>query len=294
VKEVSMEGVIALDRNQDLTEVNPGTAPRTKSSSFKAVLPLVLPPLILLIGIILAWQLITIYWAIPKYILPAPTNIWQAAVERHKQLFQSTLNTCFAALFGFLLSIVLGNAMALLMSFSKYVQRSFYPYAVVLQTIPVVAIAPLIVIWFGSGFNSIVIISFIVAVFPIISNTNLGLTATDHNLINLMRMYNGTGWKMLWKLRIPFAMPYILGGMKISCGLAVIGAIIGEFVAGIGGAKAGLGIAITSAAVQMQTSYLFACAITASLLGMIFFVGIAALSHMLLRNWHESAIQSEN
>jgi NitT/TauT family transport system permease protein len=255
---------------------------------------IVAPPILLFIGVLSVWQLVTYIFSIPSYILPAPSQIAKAASERSGELLQSAFNTSLAAFLGFLLSIIIGNMVALLMAASKWVRRSLSPYAIVLQTIPIVAIAPLIVIWFGTGINSIVVISFIVAVFPIISNTNLGLSATDNNLINVMRMYNGTGWKMMWKLRIPFALPYILAGMKISCGLAVIGAIIGEFVAGIGGAKGGLGIAITSAAVQMQTPYLFACAIIATLLGMIFFIAISFISYLMLRNWHESAVKSEN
>ncbi|SDX50781.1 ABC transporter permease [Paenibacillus sp. CF384] len=265
-----------------------------KPSNAKRIIPIAAPPIILMLAVLVIWQVITVIFDLPRYILPSPAAIAKAASERGGDLLRSAFNTSLSAFFGFLLSIVIGNLTALLMTASKWVQRSLSPYAIVLQTIPVVAVAPLIVIWFGTGMNSIIIISFIVAVFPIISNSNLGLNATDHNLVNLMRMYNGTGWKMMWKLRIPYAMPYILGGMKISCGLAVIGAIIGEFVAGIGGAKGGLGIAITSAAVQMQTPYLFACAITASLLGMIFFAGISILSHYVLRHWHESASQTEN
>lgn len=260
----------------------------------RRILSIIVPPVLVMLMILAIWQCVTMIINIPMYILPSPVNIGQAAVEHISELSRATLNTFLASLFGFLLSIVIGNGIALLMTLSKWIQRGLYPYAVVLQTIPIVAIAPLIVIWFGSGLNSVIIISFIIAVFPIISNTNIGLTSTDHNLIHLMRMYNGTGWKMLWKLRIPFAMPYILAGMKVSCGLAVIGAIIGEFVAGIAGAKGGLGIAITSAAVQMQTSYLFACAITASLLGMAFFLVISYVTHLILRGWHESAIQIEN
>jgi NitT/TauT family transport system permease protein len=279
-----------IHASQELEKAGDSKSGKTASD----IVQTAVPPLILMLIILVLWQLVTIYFDIPKYILPSPTTIVKAAFERGSDLLRSTYNTSLSALFGFLLSVVVGNLTALLMAASKWVQRSLSPYAVILQTIPIVAVAPLIVIWFGTGMNSIVIISFIVAVFPIISNSNLGLNATDHNLVNLMRMYNGTGWKMMWKLKIPFAMPYILGGMKISCGLAVIGTIIGEFVAGIGGAKGGLGIAITSAAVQMQTPYLFACAITASLLGMVFFAGISILSHYLLRNWHESASQHEN
>jgi NitT/TauT family transport system permease protein len=277
----------AVDARPDAATRQPEPAWWTKA------IPLVAPPIVLVVALLAAWQVATFWLAIPQYILPSPVAIWQAIVENFGDLMRATANTFVAAIAGFLLSIVIGNGVALMMAGSKWIQRSIYPYAVVLQTIPIVAVAPLIVIWFGSGLSAIVIISFIIAVFPIISSSNLGLSATDANLVQLMRMYGGGGWRMMWKLRIPFALPYILGGMKISCGAAVIGAIIGEFVAGIGGAQAGLGIAITSAAVQMQTAYLFACAITASLMGVLFFLVVAGLAHLMLRNWHESAMASE-
>jgi NitT/TauT family transport system permease protein len=273
---------------------NQAEAPRSPEPTWLAkTLPLVAPPIVLVIVLLAVWQIATVWLAIPPYVLPSPLDIWRAIVENFAELMHETWNTFVAALAGFVLSIVIGNGVALMMAASKWIQRSIYPYAVVLQTIPIVAVAPLIVIWFGSGLTAIVIISFIIAVFPIISSSNLGLSATDANLVQLMRMYGGSGWRMMWKLRIPFALPYILGGMKISCGAAVIGAIIGEFVAGIGGAQAGLGIAITSAAVQMQTAYLFACAITASLMGVLFFLVVAGIAHLMLRSWHESAMASE-
>ncbi|SFE88316.1 NitT/TauT family transport system permease protein [Paenibacillus catalpae] len=250
-------------------------------------------PMAFILLLLALWQLGVRIFDTPKYLLPAPSDIWQAARKGFPDLMQAAGNTFIAALLGFLLSVALGTAVALLMMASKWIRWGIQPYAVVLQTIPVVAIAPLVVIWLGPGMNSIVFISLIVAIFPIISNTNLGLSSTDRNLIQLMRMYKSGTWMMTWKLRFPYALPYMLGGMKISSGMAVIGAIIGEFVAGIGGGKGGLGMAITSAAVQMQTSFLFACTIAASLLGMAFYLTVAAISHYSLRHWHESAIRPD-
>ncbi|GLX67201.1 ABC transporter permease [Paenibacillus glycanilyticus] len=262
---------------------------KNRSLLYKTITPIAF--IIILIGL---WQLGVRVFETPKYLLPAPSDIWKATLKGFPDLMQAAGNTFIAALFGFLLSVVLGTAVALLMMASKWIRWGIQPYAVVLQTIPVVAIAPLVVIWLGPGMNSIVFISLIVAIFPIISNTNLGLSSTDRNLMQLMQMYKSSTWTMTWKLRFPYALPYMLGGMKISSGMAVIGAIIGEFVAGIGGGKGGLGMAITSAAVQMQTSFLFACTIAASLLGMAFYLTVAAISHYSLRHWHESAIRSDN
>ncbi|MCK9863009.1 ABC transporter permease [Paenibacillus sp. ATY16] len=250
-------------------------------------------PVVFILFLLAIWQLGVRLLNTPKYLLPAPSDIWRAALKGFPDLLQAAGNTFAAALLGFLLSVLLGTAVALLMMASKWIRWGIQPYAVVLQTIPVVAIAPLVVIWLGPGMNSIVFISLIVAIFPIISNTNLGLSSTDRNLVQLMRMYKSGTWTTVWKLRFPYALPYMLGGMKISSGMAVIGAIIGEFVAGIGGGKGGLGMAITSAAVQMQTSFLFACTIAASLLGMAFYLSVAAISHFTLRHWHESAIGSD-
>lgn len=251
-------------------------------------------PIAFIVILLAVWQFGVRIFDTPKYLLPAPTDIWKATRKEFPDLMQAAGNTFVAALLGFLLSVVLGTAVALLMMISKWIRWGIQPYAVVLQTIPVVAIAPLVVIWLGPGMNSIVFISLIVAIFPIISNTNLGLSSTDRNLIQLMQMYKSSTWTTVWKLRFPYALPYMLGGMKISSGMAVIGAIIGEFVAGIGGGKGGLGMAITSAAVQMQTSFLFACTIAASLLGMAFYLTVASISHYTLRHWHESAIRSDS
>jgi NitT/TauT family transport system permease protein len=269
-------------------------AKRVPSKSPRAKLWRTATPIIFMILLLAAWQFGVHLFHTPIYMLPAPTDIWEATKSGWADLLRATGNTFISAFCGFILSVILGNLIALLMMASRWIRWSIQPYAVVLQTIPVVAIAPLIVIWLGPGMRSIIFISLIVAIFPIISNTNLGLASTERNLLQLMQMYKVSTWSMTWKLRIPFALPYMLGGMKISSGMAVIGAIIGEFVAGIGGAKGGLGMAITSAAVQMHTSFLFACTIAASILGIVFFMAVSALSHYALRNWHESALGSDH
>jgi NitT/TauT family transport system permease protein len=138
------------------------------------------------------------------------------------------------------------------------VEKSVYPYAIILQTIPNVAIAPIIVIWFGAGQNAIVTIAFLISFFPILSNTLIGLNSTDANMKNLFYLYNATNMQTMWRLRVPAAMPFIIAGLKISCSLAVVGAIVGKYIAGIGGGKGGLGYAITVAASRLQTSYLLA------------------------------------
>jgi NitT/TauT family transport system permease protein len=251
------------------------------------------PPLLLLIVLLGLWQLFTIVSGIPNYLLPGPLQIIGVGVGKRLDLWISIQTTFVPTIIGYVLSIVLGCGVAFVMSLSKAIERSIYPYAIVLQTIPIVAIAPLIVIWFGAGTLAIIIITLIIAVFPMISNTVLGLTSTDHNLLDLMRLYNATPLQTMTKLRIPSALPYIMGGMKISAGLSVIGAIVGEFIAGIGGGQGGLGYAITSAALHLQIPYLFANALASSLLGICIFMAVSLLARLALGQWHESSTRRE-
>lgn len=251
------------------------------------------PPVLLLVVVLAAWQVVTVVSDIPIYLLPGPIQILRSAVEQRGDLWISIQTTFVPTIIGYVLSIVLGCGVAFVMSLSKAVERSIYPYAIVLQTIPIVAIAPLIVIWFGAGTVAIIIITVIIAVFPMISNTVLGLTSTDHNLIDLMRLYNATPLQTMTKLRGPFALPHIMGGMKISAGLSVIGAIVGEFIAGLGGGQGGLGYAITSAALHLQIPYLFANALASSLLGICIFVAVSLLARLVLGQWHESSTRKE-
>lgn len=239
------------------------------------------------------WQLAVTLLNVPRYLLPAPTEIVAVAIARGDDLLTALTSTFVSALLGFGLSIVVGMAAALVMSQSKLLERSLYPYAIMLQTIPVVAIAPLIVIWVGAGMPAVVIISFIISLFPIISNTTAGLTSTDHNLLAMFELYNANWWQRMLKLKLPFALPYIMTGLRISSGLAVIGAIVGEFIAGIGGLRGGLGYLIVSAAGRLEMPYLFASALMSSLLGIIIFVAVSIISARFLRHWHESAIRRE-
>lgn len=246
---------------------------------------------VVMIGI---WYAAIWLFNIPRYLLPAPHAIVIEAINRWDYLIQGTLLTFSSALAGFILAGVIGITAATILSQSKLLEKSLYPYAIVLQTLPIVAIAPMVVVWMGTGRQTIAVIAFIVAFFPIISNTTLGLTSTDHNLINLLELYSANRLQLLLKLRIPYAIPYIVGGLRISAGLAVIGAIVGEFVAGMGGRAGGLGYQIAEAATMVQTTYLFAAAFAACAMGLIVFIAVNSASHFLLRNWHESSVQREN
>ncbi|QED47044.1 ABC transporter permease [Cytobacillus dafuensis] len=253
-----------------------------------------LMPLVAFVLFILIWQFGVQITGAPHYILPKPTDIFNAAIENSSNMFLSVVRTISAALIGFIISVVVGITGAIIMASSKILQKSLYPYAILLQTVPIVAIAPIIVIWFGSGINAIVVIAFIIGFFPMLSNTLVGLNSTDHNMINLFQMYSASKWQIMFKLRLPAALPYIMAGLKISCTLAIVGAIVGEYVAGIGGGQGGLGYAITVAAARLQTPYLFALGLASSILGILFFLVVNAFSKWVLSSWHESEMKIEN
>lgn len=270
------------------------TASSRRESKRKRSFPtaLLAPFLTFLIGIGL-WQFLLWVFEVPVYLFPKPLDIVQAAVENHGNLLSAVMTTTFEAFFGFLLSTVGGILGAILFASSRIVEKSVYPYAIVMQTIPIVAVAPIIVIWFGAGMTAIVAIAFLIGFFPMLSNTLVGLHSTDKNLKNLFFLYHASRWQTLWRLRIPAAMPYIAAGLKISCTLSVVGAIVGEYVAGIGGGSGGLGYAITTAATRLQTPYLFACGLSASVLGIAFYLLIQWFCRWLLRSWHESEMKTE-
>lgn len=251
----------------------------------------ILPPIVVFVLFIGGWELIVRILGMPPYILPKPSDIAAAAAENSANLITSVSTTIVEALIGFTISVVLGISLAILLALSKTVEKSVYPYAIILQTIPVVAVAPIIVIWFGAGINAIVIISFLISFFPILSNTLIGLNSTDQNMKNLFYLYNASKLQTIWRLRFPAALPYIMAGLKISCSSSVVGAIVGEYIAGIGGGQGGLGYGITVAATRLQTPYLFACGLAASALGIAFFLIINMVSNKLLKSWHESAMK---
>lgn len=263
---------------------------RPFASTFKE---LYLGPVVAFILFLTLWQTIPLALGLPHYILPKPTDVWEATVSDWALLSEAIRITIFESVIGFLLSAVIGIGVSVFLASSKILERSIYPYAIILQTIPVVAVAPIVVIWFGAGFNSIVVISFLIGFFPVISNTLMGLNSVDKNMDELFTLYNASKWQRMWKLRIPAAMPYIMTGLKISCTLSIVGAIVGEYVAGIGGGNGGLGYAITVAAIQVKTSFLFSCGIAAAVLGIGFYLVVSLFSNMLLGNWHESAMKSE-
>ena len=252
----------------------------------------ILIPIALGILVLALWEAAVDYYQVQPFVLPAPSAIWIAFVENFASLMASLWTTLSITLAAFALAVTGGVALAVLFSQSKAVENALYPYAVMLQVTPVVAIAPLIIIWVGfERINvALLIIAWIVAFFPILSNTTLGLRSADHNLIDLFRLYGASRWQILTKLQLPTALPYLLGAMKVSGGLALIGAVVAEFVAGSGTAT-GLAWRIVEAGNRLQIAKMFAALGLLSALGIAIFFALSWLEWLLLHKWHESAVR---
>jgi NitT/TauT family transport system permease protein len=236
------------------------------------------------------WQVAVVAFKVPPYVLPGPWIVANAVVHRLPDLASSLLLTSEAAIFGLVASIVVGVAIALVFAQWRGLRQLLFPYTILLQTVPIVAIAPLIILWAGPGVYSVSVIAFIVCLAPIIANTTQGLISVEENLIHLFLMHKATPLQVLFKLRLPHAMPNLFVGIRISSGIAVIGAIIGELFAGssrVG--EGGLGYSITYASNQLETDYLFALVFAATMLGFFFFFIGMFLEWYFLHNWHESS-----
>ncbi len=252
------------------------------------------PFLVGLIGLVI-WEGGVRLFQVPPYLLPGPLLIGQTLLAEWPELFPSLLITLQITLVAFVAATVSGLLIAVLFTQSKWIERSFFPYAVILQTTPIVAIAPLIIIWLQNNtFAALVVCAWIVAFFPIVANTTLGLNSADHNLKDLFHLYGASRWQTLWHLRLPSALPYFLGGLRISGGLALIGAVVAEFVAGTGGVRSGLAYQILMSSYNLQIPRMFAALAMTTILGVAIFVGLTLLSDRLLGHWHESAIKREN
>lgn len=257
--------------------------------------PDVLAPLVVGILALALWDLAVRLFELPPYLLPGPMLVAQTLVREWPQLFPSLLITLQITLAAFGAATLSGLLIAILFTQSKWIERSLFPYAVILQTTPIVAIAPLIIIWLRNDtFAALVVCAWIVAFFPIVSNTTLGLNSADHSLRNLFELYGANRWQTLWYLRLPSALPYFLGGLRISGGLALIGAVVAEFVAGTGGTRSGIAYQILMSSYNLQIPRMFAALIMTTTLGVVIFVVLTLLSDFLLRHWHESAIRREN
>jgi NitT/TauT family transport system permease protein len=248
------------------------------------------------IGILVlaVWEAVVRINGIAPYVLPAPSAIAASLWTDGPSLLSSLLVTLRITLAALAAAALFGGAIALLFSRSRLLEISLFPYAVVLQVTPIVAIAPLIIIWVKTPFLALLVCAWIVAFFPIVSNTTVGLNSADRNLLALFRLYGASPGQVLRYLRIPTALPYFLAGLRISGGLALVGAVVAEFVAGTGGAETGLAFRILESGYRLAIPRMFAALLMLSVAGIVIYALLDLLSRLLLRRWHESAIESED
>jgi NitT/TauT family transport system permease protein len=251
-----------------------------------------LPVLVLAFGVVL-WDRIVAWNDIPHFILPSPGRVVRTLVADWPMLFDALLVTLQITLMALGVAVVGGVGLAILFTQSRWAEMSLYPYAVILQVTPVVAIAPLIFIYVENRTVGLVLCAWIVAFFPILANTTLGLNSADHGLRDLFCIYGATRWQRLRYLHLPAALPYFLGGLRIAGGLALIGAVVAEFVAGTGGIGSGLAFRILEAGYRLNIPRMFAALLLIAASGVAIFAALALLSHLLLRKWHESAVSRE-
>lgn len=242
-----------------------------------------LPAFIPFVIVVVALESLVRAGWIKAFLVPPPSAVFETLIHDWRELFGALAKTSVGALAGFALSAVGGIAIGVFLSSSSAIRQAFYPYAVFFQTVPIIAIAPLLVIWFGYGMRTVVASAFIVSIFPVIANTLTGILSTDPALRDLFILYGASPSATLWRLRFPAALPQILTGLRIAGGLAVIGAIVGEFIGG-----QGLGSVVDVARTQQRTDKVFVAVLLASLLGLALFGFINLLSRVALRRWHVS------
>ncbi|TDV35809.1 NitT/TauT family transport system permease protein [Paraburkholderia caballeronis] len=266
-----------------------GSAPRRPLLARPGVAK-ALAPWVVGVALLALWQGACMLYRVPAYLVPSPSAIVAQFAQDAPLLFGSLLVTLKITLLAFVCATVLGVAIALLFVQSPLIEASLFPYAVLLQVTPVVAIAPLIIIWVKDTTAALVVCATLVALFPVISNTALGLRSVNPGLVNLFRIHRATRWQTLVRLRIPCALPYFFGGLRISSGLALIGAVVAEFVAGTGGSGAGLAYQILQAGFQLNIPRLFAALALITVTGVLLFAATVWLSRVALRGWHDSEL----
>jgi len=256
--------------------------------------PRLLAPTGVGLGFLLLWETLVHAFNVPFYIVPSPLLVMHTLVQDAPLLFGSLLVTLRITALALLLSVTVGVLVAFLFVQSRVIEMSLFPYAVLLQVTPIVAIAPLIIIWVKDPLASLVICATIVAIFPVISNTTLGLRSVDPGLLDLFRLYGAGRWQTLARLRVPSALPYFFAGLRVASGLALIGAVVAEFVAGTGGTASGLAYQILLSGLQLNIPRLFAALLLITLAGVALFLLVSLIAHLTLRRWHESELRPED
>jgi NitT/TauT family transport system permease protein len=272
----------------------PPLSPRqTAPESAGLRLARVLLPVVVLAAGVAAWELVVRLNHLPPYLLPGPVAVLRTLIVDREVLFQSLLTTLETTLEGFLAAGIGGIALALLFNRSKWLEYSLFPYAVILQVTPVIAIAPLLLIYLPQQ-TAVIVCAWIVAFFPVLSNTTLGLNSVDRNLAGLFQLYGASRTQTLLYLKLPSALPFILGGLRIAGGLSLIGAVVAEIAAGSAGAGSGLAYRIAESGYRLDIPRMFAALLLLSAAGIVIYGLLALVSHLVLRRWHESALGKEN
>jgi NitT/TauT family transport system permease protein len=249
-------------------------------------------PLLCLIFFLALWEGLILVFALPRYLLPSPRLVANTMLEQSAELWMAFLLTGSAALLGFLLSLFCGFIISVGFALSPWLKKGLFPYAVFFQTVPIIAIAPLIILWLGHGYWGVVIVALILSIFPIISGTTVGLTQCSPEHLELFQLHEASTLQRLLKLQIPNAWPEFIAGARISAGLCVIGAIVGEFSSGFGTQHFGLGYLILFTSGQLKTDYLFACILCSTLLGFIAFTSTNIFGSLFLKKFHLDTTQS--
>jgi NitT/TauT family transport system permease protein len=249
-------------------------------------------PLAMLALLLLVWDLAVRLFQIPPYVLPGPGLVLTTLIADASLLWNSLLVTLTLTFEGFVLAAVGGIAIAVAFNQWRLVEYSFYPYAVILQVTPIVAVAPLLLIYLPQPL-AVLACAWIVAFFPVLANTALGLNSVDHNLIALFDLYKASRWQVLWNLKLPAALPQMLAGLRIAGGLSLIGAVVAEIAAGSAGAGSGLAYRIAESGYRLNIPRMFAALLLLSIAGIAIFFALSLLSHLALRRWHESAVMRE-
>jgi NitT/TauT family transport system permease protein len=266
-------------------------ARQERPSRIDRPLRVILPIAVLALGILL-WEWVVRHYAIQPYVLPGPWLVFSTLISDWSVLSASLIVTLTTTLEGFLLAVAGGVGLAVLFNQSRLIEYSLYPYAVILQVTPIVAIAPLLLIYLSQP-AAVLACAWIVAFFPVLANTTLGLNSVDHNLVDLFRLYGARRIQVLWELKLPAALPYILAGLKIAGGLSLIGAVVAEIAAGSAGAGSGLAYRIVESGYRLNIPRMFAALFLLSVSGIVIFFALSLFSHLMLRRWHESAVAAE-
>jgi NitT/TauT family transport system permease protein len=242
-------------------------------------------PIGVLFAVAIAWHLAVDWFKLPPILLPKPARVLQAIWTERVRLVQGAWVTLQASVLGLGASALIGSLVAILFSQSAWIRTALYPYVIFLQTVPIVAIAPLLIVWSGAEFRTVVLVSCIISIFPIISNVTSGLLSIDSNHLDLFRLQGASRWQTLLKLRIPSAMRALVQGLRISCGLAVIGAIVGELFVGNSGTSDGLGSLMNAMQANLRTAELIGAILACTLLGILLFLGVELLNRWAFRRW---------